>query len=226
MQKFSNVTFSVQKFFQAPGSRPKGDIDASNESNKRTIEKTKNLEAEKNRLAKEIQEKNQKNKITEKKIFDFDKDLHAKNFDISDKEEELPSMRQQEERLSQEVSATTQSLSQKVSIVRSETRVVQQLKEQYLAIKKNNPDDALEAHAKWKKASQLLMSKVADMNRESTLLEAKKRALVDASNVRQKTERELEEDYQKKEHFEEMLRTLGMQYAMTKRSIMDLEDQK
>lgn len=58
------------------------------------------------------------------------------------------------------------------------------------------------------KASQLLMSKVADMNRESTLLETKKRALADASNVRQKTERELEEDYQKKEHFEEMLRTL------------------
>lgn len=150
MQKFSNATFSVQKFFQAPGSRPKGDIDASNESNKRTIENAKNLEAEKNRLAKEIQEKNQKNKITEKKIFDFDKDLQAKNFDISDKEEELPSMRQQEERLSQEVNATTQSLSQKVSIVRSETKVVRQLKEQYLAVKKNNPDDAVAAHAKWK----------------------------------------------------------------------------
>lgn len=208
MQKFSNATFSVQKFFQAPGSRPKGYIDASNESNKRTIENAKNLEAEKNRLAKEIQEKNQKNKITEKKIFDFDKDLQAKNFDISDKEEELPSMRQQEERLSQEVNTTTQSLSQKVSIVRSETKVVRQLKEQYLAIKKNNPDDAVAAHAKWKKASQLLMSKVADMNRESNLLEAKRRALADASNIRQKTERELEEDYQKKEHFEEMLRTL------------------
>lgn len=54
MRNFSNTTFSVQKFFQAPGSRPKGDIDASQESNNRTRESIRNIEAQRRLLEEKI----------------------------------------------------------------------------------------------------------------------------------------------------------------------------
>ena len=222
MQKFSNATFSVQKFFQAPGSRPKGDIDASQESNNRTRESIRNIEAQRRLLEENIKKTQAEQIRTHKSLTETQKNLQSISFTISDLEEELPSIRNAEQSSINELQAVTANLNQTVQATKQQTAVLRSAQAQYAKIKnENNPEATKAAYSTVVMHRNLLdthRKKVTDLIKQQAV---KLEAMRSATKLRQESEARLSESQEEKQHLEEMEK--NFRSTFNQQSIM-LED--
>lgn len=222
MQKFSNATFSVQKFFQAPGSRPKGDIDASQESNNRTRESIRNIEAQRRLLEENIKKTQTEQIRTHKSLTETQKNLQSISFTISDLEEELPSIRNAEQSSINELQTVTANLNQTTQATKQQITVLRSAQAQYAKIKnENNPEATKAAYSMVVTHRNLLdvhRKKLTDLIKQQA---AKLEAMRSATKLRQESEAQLAESQEEKQHLEEMEK--NFQSTFNQQSMM-LED--
>ena len=205
MRNFSNTTFSVQKFFQAPVNRSEGHVNASKESNNRTRENIRNIEAQRRLLEENIKKTQAEQVRTHTSLTETQKNLQSISFTISDLEEELPSIRNAEQSSINELQAVATNLNQTIQATKQQDVALRSAEAQYAKIKnENNPEatkaayslvvmhrNSLDAHRK----------KVTDLIKQQA---AKLEAMRSATKLRQESEAQLAESQEEKQHLEEM----------------------
>lgn len=222
MWNFSNTAFSVQKFFQAPANRSEGSINASQESNDRTRENIRNIEAQRRLLEEKIKKTQTEQIRTHKSLTETQKNLQSISFTISDLEEELPSIQSAEQSSINELQTVTANLNQTVQATKRQTAVLRSAQAQYAKIKnENNPEATKAAYSMVVTHRNLLdthRKKVTDLIKQQA---AKLEAMRSATKLRQESEAQLAESQEEKQHLEEMEK--NFRSTFNQQSIM-LED--
>lgn len=205
MRNFSNTTFSVQKFFQAPMNRSEGHINASQESNNHTRENIRNIEAQRRLLEEKIRKTQTEQIRTHTSLTETQKNLQSISFTISDLEEELPSIRNAEQSSINELQTVTANLNQTVQATKQQTAVLRSAQAQYAKIKnENNPEATKAAYSMVVTHRKLLdthRKKLTDLIKQQA---AKLEAMRSATKLRQESEARLAESQEEKQHLEEM----------------------